>query len=122
MHKVVLTPLAGALEGPERGLTEWHARRCTAAAVVEGRPELLLLAVDGAAGSLAVSQELALPGLTGPTSLAFDCDGRLWVAAGVAAEGVRCGALKLRVAARDSHGVRCHPGHCLLAFWRAPRH
>ena len=85
---------------------------------MEGRRELLLLAVDGAAGSLAVSQELALPGVAGPTAVAFDRDGRLWVAAGVAAEGVRCGALKLRVAARDSHGVR-RPCSCLPANLQA---
>lgn len=110
---------AGALGGLGRVLTEQHPRRCTAAAAIERRRELLLLTVDSAAGSLAVTQELALPGVAGATAVAFDCDGRLWVAAGVAAEGVRCGALKLRVAVRDSHGVRC-PRCCLPAHPRGP--
>ena len=101
--------IAGALQRPSRGLTEQQPRRCTAAAAVEGLRELLLLAVDGAAGSLAVTQELALPGLAAPTAVAFDRGGRLWVAGGVVGEGVCCATLKLRVAVRGSHGVRCHP-------------
>ena len=109
----------GALSGPGRVLTEQHPCRRTAAAAIEGRRELLLLAVDGAAGSLAVSQELALPGVAGSTAVAFDANGRLWVAGGVAAEGVRCGALKLRVAVRDSRGVRC-PWCCLPAHPQGP--
>ncbi len=81
--------------------------RLVAAAAVEGRAELLLLAVDAEAGTLALAQELALPGLARPTAAAFGRDGRLWVVGGVAAEGAGTGALHLRVAAPDGHGVRC---------------
>jgi len=45
-------------------------RRCAAAAV-EGRAELLLLAVDTDAGTLELAQELALPGLAAPTAAAL---------------------------------------------------
>ncbi|KAK9822393.1 hypothetical protein WJX81_008598 [Elliptochloris bilobata] len=76
----------------------------TAAIAVEGQPELLVLDVDGAAGTLTLTQELELPGLTRPTAAAFDRDGRLWVVGGVAAEGARAGVLQLRVAVRGSHG------------------
>lgn len=81
--------------------------RLFAAAAVEGRAELLLLAVDGGAGTLTLAQELALPGLARPTAAAFGRDGRLWVVGGVAAEGAGTGALRLRMAAPDGRGVRC---------------
>ncbi len=80
-------------------------RRCAAAAV-EGRAELLLLAVDTDAGTLELAQELALPGLAAPTAAAFDGGGRLWVAA----EGAAAGALTVRVAVRGGDGVRARPG------------
>lgn len=84
-------------------------RRCAAAAV-EGRAELLLLAVDTDAGTLELAQELALPGLAAPTAAAFAGGGRLWVAGGVAAEGAAAGALTVRVAVRGGDGVRARPG------------
>ena len=43
------------------------------------------------AGTLALAQELALPGLARPTAAAFGRDGRLWVVGGVAAEGAGTG-------------------------------
>lgn len=54
---------------------------CTVAAAVEGRDYVMMLHCSGS-GKLAQQQELQLPGVTLPTQVQFDGQGRLWVVGG----------------------------------------
>jgi hypothetical protein len=77
--------LGGGGDGaPARAVLEVAAAPCgaRAAAVVDGRDEVALLAVDAAVGALRLEGWRALPGLRLTSWAGFDAGGRLWASGG----------------------------------------
>ncbi|KAA6424794.1 MAG: tRNA (guanine-N(7)-)-methyltransferase subunit WDR4-like [Trebouxia sp. A1-2] len=55
---------------------------CTVAAAVEGRDTVLILHCNSSSGELSQQQEVQLPGVSLPTQVQFDSEGKLWVVGG----------------------------------------